>query len=99
MKGGGHMRSQIEGNNRKCFHCKDKIENECPFVISCPLYSVERQDYSKCAEKILRIFETLDDEQKFTFLMSNENECPLVTEMSVQFIFNSFKICDKVVNP
>ena len=37
-------------------------------------------------------FETLDDEQKFTLIIPNENECPLVTEMSVQFIFNSFKI-------
>ena len=40
---GRHMRPQIERNNRKCFHCKDKIENESHFVISCPLYNAERE--------------------------------------------------------
>ena len=72
------MRPQIERNNRKCFHCKGKIENESHFVISCPLYNAERESlFQICGENSLH-FETMDDEQKFTFIMSNE------------FIFNSF---------
>ena len=75
---GRHMRPQIECNNRKCFHCKGKIENESHFVISCLLYNTELKSlFQICGENSLHL-ETMDDEQKFTFIMSNE--CPLLTE-------------------
>ena len=32
----------IERNERKCFICKDKVEDEIHFVINCPLYTDER---------------------------------------------------------
>ena len=89
---GRHMRPQIERNNRKCFHCKCKIENESHFVISCLLYNAEHE--SLRGENSLH-FETIDDEQKFTFIMSNE--CPSLTETLARFIFNSFKKLDKAV--
>ena len=69
------MRPQIERNNRKCFHCKDKIENESHFVISCLLYNAEHESlFQICGENSLN-FETMDDEQKFASIMSNE--CPI----------------------
>ena len=92
---GRHMRPQIERNNRTCFHCKDKIENESHFVISCPLYNAERESlFQICGENSLH-FETMDDEQKFTFILSNE--CPSLTETLARFILNSFKKRDKAL--
>ena len=89
------MRPQIERNNRKCFHCKDKIENESHFVISCPLYNAERESlFQICGENSLH-FETMDDEQKFIFIMSNE--CPSRTETLTRIIFNPFKKRDKAL--
>ena len=83
------MRPQIERNNRKCFYCKDKIENESHFVIYCPLSNAKRESlFQVCGENSLH-FETMDDEQKFTFIMPNE--CPSLTETLARFIFNSFK--------
>ena len=92
---GRHMRPQTERNNRKRFHCKDKIENESHFVISCPLYNAERESlFQMCRENSLP-FETMDDEQKSSFIMSYE--CPSLTETLARFIFNSFKKRNKVL--
>ena len=89
---GRHMRPQIERNDRKCFHCKDQIENESHFVTTCPLYTLDREKlFQTCRENSVH-FETLNVEQKFIFIMSNE--CPTVTETLARFIFNSLKVRD-----
>ena len=86
---GRHMRPKIERNNRTCFHCKDKIENESHFLTSCPLYRLERELlYKTCQENSLN-FVNLGDQEKFVFIMSNE--CPQVTEKLGQYVFNSLK--------
>ena len=59
---GRHMRPQIERNNRNCFHCKDNIENESHFVISCPLYNAERESLFQICGENSSHFETMDDE-------------------------------------
>ncbi len=39
---GRHFRPKIERNERKCFICKDLIEDESHFITKCPLYKNER---------------------------------------------------------
>ena len=34
---GRHMRPRLERNERKCFNCNVEIEDECHFIIKCPL--------------------------------------------------------------
>lgn len=86
---GRHMKPQIERNNRTCFHCKDTIENECHFVTVCPLYTLEREKlFQVCRENSI-YFDTMNVEQKFVFIMSNEG--PVVTQALASFLTNSFK--------
>ena len=39
---GRHMRPRIECNERKCFICKNDVEDEIHFLTKCPLYDNER---------------------------------------------------------
>ena len=78
-------------------NCNDKIENEYHFVTLCPLYIIERGKLFQIFPENSVHFDTLNDEQKFIFVMSNE--CPVVTETLARFIFNSFKVRDKHLFP
>ena len=90
---GRHLK--IDKNERKCFFCENKIENEEHFLINCPLYSPERTVLENvCTEKCIR-YEHFTDEQKFIFLMSNENE--KIIKTLGKFISNSLIIRDKII--
>ena len=86
---GRHMRPPLERNDRKCFNCKEEIEDEGHFIIKCPLYTEERKLLFDCCRKECNNFDSLTEEQKFLFIMSNETPC--IIKILAKFIFQSFK--------
>ena len=71
---GRHHRPSLERSERKCPHCKDKVEDECHFITSCPLYLTERGElYAEVRRNSILFDEIPTDEQQFIFILSNEN--------------------------
>ena len=54
---GRHLRPKLERHERKCFVCRDDIEDECHFVTKCPLYSSERKALYKSLKSRSIFFE------------------------------------------
>ena len=90
---GRHLK--IEKNERRCYFCNDRIENEEHFLVNCPLYSRQRRILEGiCIENCIR-YANLTDEQKFIFLMTNENE--KIIKALGKYIYDSLTIRDKIV--
>ena len=86
---GRHMRPRLERNERKCFNCNVEIEDECHFIIKCPLYTEERNLLFDCCRNGCKNFDLLTVEQKFIFIFTNEDAS--ITKILARFIFNSLK--------
>ena len=93
---GRHMRPRLERNERKCFNCKEEVEDECHFVIECPLYTEERKLLFGCCKQNCKNFDSLTKEQKFIFIFTNESAN--VTKILAKFIFQSSKIRETSVS-
>ena len=95
---GRHMRPRLERNDRKCFVCNDKIENESHFLTECPLYENERNSlYQACRENCVNFDLLNTNEQRFCFIMTNEN--PHVIKELGKFIFHAFKVRQLKITP
>ena len=87
---GRHMRPRLERCDRKCFRCSSDVEDECHFVIKCPLYIKERNCLLDACRKTCLSFDSMSEEQKFIFILSNEDID--ITRVFAGFLFRSFKI-------
>ena len=87
---GRHMRPRLERSDRKCFRCSSDVEDECHFVIKCPLYSKERNCLFDACRKTCLSFDSMSEEQKFIFILSNEDID--ITRVFAGFLFRSFKV-------
>ena len=88
---GRHHRPSLERSERKCPHCKDKIEDECHFITSCPLYLTERGElYAEIRRNSILFDEIPTDKQKFIFILSNENV--EVLKKLAAYVYKSFSI-------
>ena len=85
----------VDKTERKCYFCEDKIENEEHFLINCPLYSPLRLVLEKVCFEHCNRYKDLNEEQKFIFLMSNENE--KVIKALGKFISDSLIVRDRIV--
>ena len=59
------MHGRLYSNQKTCPTCLNSGEDECHFLISCPVYK-NRKD--KCLENIIPLFK-----DGFTFLLSHED--------------------------
>ena len=73
-KGRHHKPNKIARNERKCYFCENEVENEEHFMIKCPLYTPQRKLFENVCNKTYPLYKNLTGEQKFIFVMSNENE-------------------------
>lgn len=90
---GRHLK--IDKNERKCIFCENEIENEEHFLIICPIYSAGRKSLENICNEICTRYEHLNENQKFIFLMSNEND--KIIKALGKFISNSFIIREKII--
>ena len=64
----------LERSKRICLHCQlNKVEDEQHFMCSCPLYKAYRDDLYSYIVSVNKNFENLSDENKFIWLLSNED--------------------------
>ena len=70
---GRHFRPQIPRENRWCKYCKTAVEDEQHMLIECQLYGNRSIWFEKITEKFPN-FSSLNSHQKFTFLMTQEDE-------------------------
>ena len=92
---GRHLRPKLERHERKCFLCKNELEDEKHFILKCPLYVEERSLLFQACRKNSIHFDSLNEEQKFIFILTNENF--EVTTKLAKYVFNSFKIRDEAI--
>ena len=77
---------------RKCDKCDSgEVENELHFLIKCNNYKYQRQLLFEVALRNCTNFNYLSDDNKFIWLMSNENKDTIISV--ADFIFNCMKIC------
>ena len=60
----------LKAHDRKCNLCKINIEDECHFLLQCPKLEIERKDFLE----EYKIFNSLDVNNKFIWLMSSEDD-------------------------
>ena len=89
---GRHFRPKR--HDRKYFICKDDVEDENHFITNCPLYSNQRFPFNHLF-KNNRFFQLFNNEQKFIFIMTKENEDVMV-ELA-KFIFSATKIREEAI--
>ena len=93
---GRHARPRLERSERRCFLCKDEIEDEKHFINKCPLYLIERAILFRSLQDNSANFDSLtSDEQKFIFIMTNEDS-KVLNELS-KYIYNSLVKRDKFI--
>ena len=90
---GRHLK--IEKTERKCYFCKEKIENEEHFLVNCPLYSPQRKILENTCTKNCIRYKNLIEKERFIFIMSNENET--IIKAVGKFITDSFIITDQII--
>ena len=87
---GRHFKPPLPRVNRLCPCCKDQTEDECHFLISCPLYNEERKDLFDSIRKTTLLFDEIPTPlQKFIFLLTNENDT--IMSKLAAFTYNSFR--------
>ena len=70
---GWRKRPRIERSFRTCPICEGCIENECHFLVVCAIYTSRDIVFQKIEEKYPSLVE-LDNENKFIFLLSQEDK-------------------------
>ena len=69
-----YFKPKIPRDERKCPHCKNEVENETHFLTQCTLYNEYRNKLYHEVRKTSNYFDNMTSEQKFIFIMTNENE-------------------------
>lgn len=85
---GRYSRPVLPLADRKCMFCHhDCVEDEKHFLLACPLYSDQRQYLLDQAHELHDTFNTMSDDNKFTFLM-NEPSLQLSLCKTVNSMFD-----------
>ena len=92
---GRHPKSPLPRSERKCPSCKDLIENEWHFVIPCPLYDREKGKSISVARNAANFNEIPSDNQKFIFILTNED--PAVLRELASFVYKAFIIRNQYI--
>ena len=86
---GWHHKPIIPRIDRICPICNQGVEDECHFVTTCPIYQADRNALFNAAEECsINFREIPTNEQKFIYLMSNENS-NLLAKLG-EFTYKSF---------
>ncbi|MCG8113538.1 MAG: reverse transcriptase family protein [Candidatus Thiodiazotropha taylori] len=75
---GRYARPKIPADQRSCFYCSEKVENEIHFLIECPFYDDIKRKLFQKANLCNSNFNGFSQKDKFIFLMNNVNMQPLL---------------------
>ena len=92
---GRHVKPKIKRDERFCFICKNKVENEEHLLISCPMYTTNRILLENMCRLNCYNYDSLNQEQKFIFIMSNENVS--IIKSLGKFVLESLTFREKFV--
>ena len=70
---GRHQRPKPPREDRVCFICKDRTEDEIHFLTECKLYGTHRQYWDNIYRQFPQVA-TLSGEGQFVFLMTQEDQ-------------------------
>lgn len=94
---GRHYRIPLERSERKCPSCLNCVEDECHFLVTCPLYNSARE---KLLAEVLLICKSFHDipteKQKFIYLLTQEDES-LLSKLAA-FVFKATKLRDDFIS-
>ena len=93
---GRHLKPKLERSARKRYMCKDKIEDEEHFLITCPLFTPQRKTLDNICEENCERYTNFITNQKFVFIMSNENVN--IIKALGQFVSTSLNLREKIVD-
>ena len=92
---GRHAKPALLPHLRFCYFCKSLIENEKHFLTFCPLYRPQRLHLENTCRENCNRYDTLNGDEKFIFIMSNENKN--IQNALANFISTSMTLRDKIV--
>ena len=70
----------LSENQRLCPFCDNKVESEYHFIMECKTYEVFRQNLFVEITEVNDMFNRLDDDEKFTFVLSNPEAGKIISE-------------------
>ena len=79
--------SGVNIDERKCFSCKDIVEDETHVLLHCPQYTSLRNELFTRTEHVSHEFSNLNDSKTLAFILSNPFIAKLIT-----------KICHLILN-
>ena len=88
--------NKIIREERFSYFCKDKIEDEEHFLIACPMYLKKRKQLDSSCRINCNNYDYLNNEQKFVFIMTNEN-ISIVNTLG-NFIIESLTVREKIID-
>ena len=86
---------KIKREERFCNFCTKMVEDEKHFLMSCPLYTKERQKLENVCTTNCTLYSSMNIDQKFVFILSNEN--PFIIKHLGKFITESMTLREKLV--
>ena len=93
---GRHFKPKLERNERKCYLCKNQIENEEHFLINCPLFTPQRNRLENICKENCKRYDNLTQEQKFIFIMCNEKS--EIIKALGEFVFNCLILREMIID-
>ena len=93
---GRHYRPKLEREERKCPNCMNVVEDECHFIINCPLYNDNRSELIQEISKTCLNYDQMNDMQKFIFIMTNENTD--IIKQLAKYVYTSMKKRNEFLN-
>ena len=73
---GRYENPRIDASERYCNVCRtNTVEDEIHFLLICPVYNLERQKLFSIITSIYSDFNLMSTDEKFVFLMSDDNIC------------------------
>ena len=76
----------VLADQRTCFNCHDKVEDEFHVVMHCPVYNDLRRELMSKFEQVFNNRLNMDDDELFKLIMSHEN----IVKFPASHLFNFY---------
>ena len=86
---------KIDRKERYCYFCKNEVEDEKHFLLSCPLYTASREKLEHLCRLNSAFYDSYNTEQKFIYIMSNENGS--IIKKLGNFVVESMTVRQKMI--